>query len=609
MSHVRLGFVASRLWAFACELVRRTGSAWLLLGTLLVLLSAATEGISLALLAPLVAILSEGTASAGWIGRAARDTLGALGLPLSLPALLTVFIGLIALRAVVVGLRNLTLSWLGLRFSETWRRRIYRAIAGAGWSFLMRQRLSNLQEALTSQIDRIGQGAHFFLRLPAILFVAAVQIVIALSLSPLLTLGVLIWGALLLATVQRLFGGRYEEGMALAESHRDAFAEISDFLHALKIAKSHGAESQHVDAFDTALRRRTNQAFGFDRISTQASAAIQIGAALTLGVFAYVGADIARVDAAVLLVMVVIFSRLAPLAAELQSDWLMCIQMLPVFDAVLALEAQCSAAAEPASPGAERLELRREIRIANITFSYEADRHRPVIRRLDATISAGSMVAIVGPTGAGKSTLADLLLGLIAPESGQILIDGAPLTGPVVASWRHSVGYVPQDNFFFNDSVRANLAWAHPLAGESDFQRVLSDAAAEEFVAALPQGLDTLIGERGVRLSGGERQRLGLARALLRRPTFLLLDEATSALDPQTERVVQSAIERLRGRMTIVVIAHRLSTIRNADRILVLNRGRLVQSGSWAALASDAQGTFAELLRSGNLELLQAGSS
>jgi ABC-type multidrug transport system fused ATPase/permease subunit len=144
--------------------------------------------------------------------------------------------------------------------------------------------------------------------------------------------------------------------------------------------------------------------------------------------------------------------------------------------------------------------------------------------------------------------------------------------------------------------IRSNLLWAYPEASEDDFREALSIAAADGFIPKLPEGLDTVLGERGLRLSGGERQRLGLARALLCRPTLLILDEATSALDNETERAVQAAIDRLRGRMTIVLIAHRLSTVRGADRIIVLEHGRLIQAGTWDSLAQDRQGTFAALL-------------
>ncbi|HYC15554.1 MAG TPA: ATP-binding cassette domain-containing protein, partial [Stellaceae bacterium] len=249
----------------------------------------------------------------------------------------------------------------------------------------------------------------------------------------------------------------------------------------------------------------------------------------------------------------------------------------------------------PSPSTRERLELRRGITFSGVGFRYGND-DPPALRRLDLEIHAGTTVALVGRTGAGKSTLADLLLGLILPTEGKILLDDAPLDGDRLGRWRRSVGYVPQDNFLFNDTVRQNLLWAAPDATEQEIAEALAAASADRFVAALPRGLDTVIGERGVRLSGGERQRLALARALLHRPTLLVLDEATSALDSETERAVQAAIERLHGSRTIVIVAHRLSTIRAADCIFVLEAGALLQCGTWEELNRDREGRFAALL-------------
>ena len=593
-------FVVGRMIVFIGEFARAIGPRRLGAAALLVLLAGATEGLGLALLAPLIEILGDAAGATGRIGAIVRQVLGACGLPVSLPVLLAIFVGLIVLRAVVVALRDIVLARLNLDFAESLRRQNYRAIAGASWSFLMHQRLSDLLEGLTAQIDRVSSGTYFFLRLPALLVLGAAQLAIAFSLSPSLTLGVLGWGALLVALLQRRFGDRYGSGAQLAAAYRATFAEISDFLHALKLAKSHGAEIRHVAAFESAMARQSVQTTAYDRSAVTTRMAIQIGAAVTLGAFVYLGAAVAQVATPGLLVMVVIFSRLAPLVSELQQDWQTVAQMLPVFDGVIELRARCEAAAEPLPDAPGRLDVEREITLSGVGFRYDKERGPGTLEALDLVIPAGSTIAVVGPTGAGKSTLADLLLGLIAPDTGSVLIDGVPLAGPLLARWRRSVGYVPQDNFLFNDTIRANLQWAYPEAGEPDFQRALSIAAADTFVAALPDGLDTVIGERGVRLSGGERQRLGLARALLCRPTLLILDEATSALDSETERAVQAAIERLRGSMTIVMIAHRLTTVRGADRILVLDRGRVVQSGTWDRLVQDRQGRFAAL--SGELE-------
>jgi ATP-binding cassette subfamily C protein len=176
-------------------------------------------------------------------------------------------------------------------------------------------------------------------------------------------------------------------------------------------------------------------------------------------------------------------------------------------------------------------------------------------------IPSQKITAVVGPSGAWKSSLADLLLGLLKPETGKITVDGVEITRENLHAWRHSVGYVPQETFLFNDTVRGNLLWAMPSAKEEDLWEALRMAAAEDFVGKLPQGLDTVLSDRGIMLSGGERQRITLARTLLRKPRLLLLDEATSALDSENERWIHQAIESLYDNLTIVIIAHRQSTI------------------------------------------------
>jgi ATP-binding cassette subfamily C protein len=176
-------------------------------------------------------------------------------------------------------------------------------------------------------------------------------------------------------------------------------------------------------------------------------------------------------------------------------------------------------------------------------------------------------------------------------------VDGTPLTAVNAASWRTQVAAVPQEVFLFHDTVRSNLAWAAPDAPEGEMWRALDAAAAAGFVQALPRGLDTVVGERGHLLSGGERQRLALARAFLRRPRVIVLDEATSALDHENEQVVRRAIETVGGDVTLVVIAHRLSSIRHADRVVVIEAGRVAESGTWSELLARPDGRFARMCR------------
>jgi ATP-binding cassette subfamily C protein len=193
--------------------------------------------------------------------------------------------------------------------------------------------------------------------------------------------------------------------------------------------------------------------------------------------------------------------------------------------------------------------------------------------------------------------LADLLMGLLMPDAGEILIDGQPLQAQQIHSWRQSVAYVPQETFLFHDTVRANLLWTRPQASDEELWQILRLAAAEQFVAELPDSLETVVGDRGVRLSGGERQRIALARALLCKPSLLILDEATSALDTEHERRIQQAIDSLHGELTIVVIAHRLSTVRHADKIAVMENGKIVEMGSWEELEVCEGGRLRALLQ------------
>jgi subfamily B ATP-binding cassette protein MsbA len=229
-------------------------------------------------------------------------------------------------------------------------------------------------------------------------------------------------------------------------------------------------------------------------------------------------------------------------------------------------------------PGALALPIiSRDIVYRGVSFTYD---DRPVLQEIDLTVGRGEVVALVGPSGAGKTTLLNLLPRFYEVTQGAIMIDGHDLREVTLASLRAQMGLVTQQTILFNDTVRYNVAYGRIEAAEEEIIAALKDAYAYDFVKQLPKGLDTMIGEQGVRLSGGERQRLAIARALLKDPPILILDEATSSLDSEAEREVQQALDRLIKGRTTLVIAHRLSTVRNADRIIVMADGRIVEAGS-----------------------------
>jgi ATP-binding cassette subfamily C protein len=251
--------------------------------------------------------------------------------------------------------------------------------------------------------------------------------------------------------------------------------------------------------------------------------------------------------------------------------------------AVQATIAEVEQAGEP-HRGTAKPSLVQACRLENVSFSYGRG---TVLNDVSIEIPAGGITTLIGESGSGKTTVADLLLGLFLPESGRILIDGVDLKEIDIRQWRSMIGYVPQEVLMFNDTIQANIALGDPSIAEAEVVEALKTAGLYDFVMSLPNGLQTMVGERGMMISGGQRQRLALARALVHRPQLLILDEATSALDPLTEAEICAAVRQQAGRITVLAITHQPSWVDAADRIYLIERGRAHLRDSRAADGSD----------------------
>jgi len=434
---------------------------------------------------------------------------------------------------------------------------------------------------LTANLNAVENGTFGLFVLISSAFIIAVHIGVAFSLSVPMT-AVAIASSIVLFLVLRPLNRRsYRLGEEWRQTMSAMYAVLSEHLGGMKLAKSFGAEDRHVGNFRQLSGGLEAQANRFTGLLTATQMGYDIGGVVALGVFFYVAVQVFQVPVATLLIMVFLFARLVPQFGWMQRTWQTMLNTLPAYSAVTQMLEDLREAEEP-SPVKEIQPVRLEtgIEFRDVSFAYDKSDPRPVLDSVDLFIPAFQTTVVLGPSGGGKSTLADLLIGLLRPDEGGILLDGKLLERDLVHSWRQSVGYVPQESMLFHDTIRNNLLWARPDAREEDVWHALRLAAADEFISRLPEGLDTIVGDRGVRLSGGQRQRIALARALVRNPTLLLLDEATSNLDRENERRILEALEGLRGKMTVVFISHRLSAERCADRVVSVEGGRVVETRS-----------------------------
>ncbi len=536
--------------------------------TLLVMLAGATDGIGLALLVPLLDSL--GATDAG-----AAGGLFAL-LPRSLPALLSLFLAVVLLRALIARARQIATAELSFDFAVAIRVRAYAAIAHASWSYLRRQRAADFHALFSTEIERVEHATHLLLDMPARLSILAAHFIVAFAIAPGFTALALAFGAAL----AWLMRGRLTESRRLGERASEANVrvsrEITEFLQALKLTKAYGAEKQHIGAFEAAARGAEGADLAATRLQANTRLLLDGIVAVALAGFLWLAASWAKLPLADLLVLILVFQRLLPMLQSIQELGQQFFHASPAYRSVAASIEACEAAADGVDGmDAQPIAFEREIRLQDVGFGYGGD-HPDVLRGIDLSLPAGSFTVLSGVSGAGKSTILDLLGGLLTPHSGRILIDGCELTPQIAPAWRRSVGTMAQEAFLFHASIRENLAWSRPGASDEAMLETLRLAGLSEWMAALPRGLDTVVGDRGASLSGGERQRLALARLLLRAPRLILLDEPASALDAGNEERILATIAGLKGRSTILLVTHRPEAIGAADRHVTLADGRLM---------------------------------
>lgn len=570
----------------------------------LTLLAGLFEGLGLLLLVPLLAIVGIDVPVDGPVGSIASAVVGSFGawsLPITLEAVLGVYVAVVAGQSGLRYLEQVRATAIVETIKADLRGDVFAAIARASWGYHLRRRGSDLLQVLSEEVSRAGDVAKYGLSIATMALTAVVYLSVALYLSPFASGVAILTATGLLLVIRNRSARSRRAGEAWSEASEGVYFTATEFMSGLKTAKSHATEGRHIEAFERETRRLAGAWVDSARSYADVQFIFTVGAAAVLSLLVWAALDAFQLEPAALLVLIYIFVRLIPRFSSLQRSLQHLVNALPGLarvDRVVA-EARANAESQGATVAgvqdcyAKRVPLISGIRLETVCYRYgpdsaagsaEADPASLALYDVTLEIPVGRTTALVGGSGGGKTTLADLLIGLLRPEQGRVLVDGVPLDEVDLVAWRRGLGYVAQETVLFNDTIRANLL---PDAGASDatLMEALASASLDQFVQRLPLGLDTMVGERGVRLSGGERQRLALARALVRGPTLLILDEATSALDYENEALIRDALGRLHDEMTILLITHRLGLARHADRIHVIDGGRIVQSGTWAELS------------------------
>lgn len=587
--------------SFLLSVLKYAGKkAWIYF-TMVVLLGL-TEGVGLIMLIPLLHLI--GFDEGGTSDRTSlfvRAFFDKTGLPLTLATILCAYMVIVGTHAIASRYQEVLNARLSFGYTQFMQDRLYNAFARAEWLCSTQMSGSDVIRVLTSDLVRIGYATRQLLELIAVVVLTLIYIGVVLSISSVMAFFVLASVTVIFLLLRPYNRQAYGLGEVYQTATSNLYFVANEHISGMKVARSYGLESEHATRFSAITKQVAAKGIRFLQVDAATQMYHRIGAAVALSAFFYIGAKLIAIPSSSLILVVFVFARLSPKVSLIQHFTQFISNCLPAYRSATLMLSRFEAMGEPPPPSLVRpLRLGSAIRLSQVSFSYNGNEGRHSLSKIDLVIRARSTVAVVGPSGSGKTTLADLIMGLIAPTDGTIFIDERPLAGELVYNWRSSIGYVPQETFLFHDTIRGNLQLVRPGAEEGELWEALRHAAADTFVAAFPDGLDTVVGDRGIRLSGGERQRIALARALLRKPAVLILDEATSSLDTENERRILDAIEGLHGELTMVIIAHRLSTVRRADSIVVLEQGRIVETGTWASLFQKEGGRFWEQMAQQN---------
>ncbi|MEO6562412.1 MAG: ABC transporter ATP-binding protein [Nitrosospira sp.] len=530
------------------------------------------EGLSLTALLPLLSVAIGDTGDSD-IGRVIVRALQGIGIEPTIGVMLLIIVGGMIIKSLILLLANRQVGYTVAHVATTLRLDLIKALLASRWQYYLRQPIGSLANSVATEAYRAANGFEHSANVLALSMQVLVYAIVALFISWQATLTSLLIGMILLLVLSRLVHATRRAGSKQTHLLRHLLTYLSDILGSVKSLKAMGRDNvadailhEHTQQLEKATRREV--------MSREALMALQepILAALTASGL-YLALVIWELSLPEVMVMAFLLTRILGLLNKTQRRYQHLLAQESAYWAMRTATEEAQAAAERTA-GTLQPTLQQGISLKHISFDYGM---KSIFRDLNIEIPVKSFTAITGTSGVGKSTLLDLLCGLAEPKSGEILIDGVSLREINLRLWRHMIGYVSQETILLHDTILNNILVGAPDLVYADAERALHQAGAWDFVSVLPDGLQTVVGERGGLLSGGQRQRIAIARALAHQPLFLLLDEPTSALDPDSEQIICETLQRLAQNFTIVAVSHQPAIINAASNIFSLSKGKAEQ--------------------------------
>lgn len=558
------------------------------------ILASLAEGIGIGLFIPFLEGLDQSTGYAG-SGGWAQNSLGRVfdGVPTErrLLVIALCILSAIVVKALLTYANQVLFHWLDARIIHRLRSGLMGRLFSVPYRFLESSETGRILNTLSSETWRSSEALAEFVKFVTKTITLGIYILLLVLISWKLTVLVIIV-MFAISMIARWITRRARElGNEATEASADATVREIESIEGMKVIRAFGRERYEQQRFDEASERASDSIMRVSIMRESVTPVYEILAAAFLVAILYATVKSPE-SLTALLVFIFILYRLQPLVKMLDESRAHIVSLGGAVSAVTTLLDQTNDFAEAA--GDVRFDkLQRQIRFDQVNFRYNPE-DSLALENVSLDFGAHATTALVGRSGGGKSTLINLVLHLYDVDAGEITVDGISLEKLDLATWRSRIAIVSQDVYVFNASARDNIAYGRPDADDREIHAAARSAGADEFIRELPQGYDTGLGERGVRLSGGQKQRIALARAIVRDPNILILDEATNALDAISEKLIQEALEVLSKNRTVIVIAHRLSTVQRADKIIVLERGKVVEQGTFQQLL-EHNGPFSQL--------------